>query len=73
MILVGEVGFEPTQPMAADLQSDATLQLRRSPKISCFLSAVVTIAHRKSRLHPLHDQRELSYCQRPFQPKGKVL
>ena len=29
--LVGEVGFEPTQPMAADLQSDATLQLRRSP------------------------------------------
>ena len=32
--MVGEVGYEPTQPMAADLQSDATLQLRRSPNMA---------------------------------------
>lgn len=31
-ILVCEVGFEPTQPWALDLQSGATLQLRRSHK-----------------------------------------
>jgi hypothetical protein len=30
--MVGEVGFEPTQPKATDLQSGATLQLRRSPE-----------------------------------------
>ena len=29
--MVGEVGFEPTQPEATDLQSAPTLQLRRSP------------------------------------------
>ena len=30
--MVGEVGFEPTQPEATDLQSAPTLQLRRSPR-----------------------------------------
>lgn len=30
--MVGAVGFEPTQPKATDLQSAATLQLRRTPK-----------------------------------------
>ena len=29
--MVREVGFEPTQPEATDLQSAPTLQLRRSP------------------------------------------
>ena len=29
---MGEEGFEPTQPMASDLQSDVTLQLYRSPE-----------------------------------------
>lgn len=31
--VVGEVGFEPTQPAASDLQSDTSLQLCRSPKL----------------------------------------
>lgn len=30
--MVGEVGIEPTQRKAKDLQSSPTLQLRRSPK-----------------------------------------
>ena len=30
--MVGKVGFEPTQPMAPDLQSGVTLQLHRLPK-----------------------------------------
>ena len=34
--LVGEVGIEPTQPKATDLQSGATLQLCRSPKFFIF-------------------------------------
>ena len=29
--LVGKEGFEPTQPMAPDLQSGVTLQLHRLP------------------------------------------
>ena len=29
--MVGVDGFEPTQPMVTDLQSAATLQLRRTP------------------------------------------
>lgn len=29
--MVGQVGFEPTQPKATDLQSAATLPLRRYP------------------------------------------
>ena len=32
-IMVGEDGFEPTRPKITDLQSAATLQLRRSPKM----------------------------------------
>lgn len=31
--MVGEEGFEPTQPMATDLQSVVTLQLHRSPTL----------------------------------------
>lgn len=30
--MVGGVGFEPTHPKGTDLQSAATLQLRRPPK-----------------------------------------
>ncbi len=31
--MVGVDGFEPTQPKVTDLQSAATLQLRRTPEL----------------------------------------
>ena len=35
--MVGVDGFEPTQPMVTDLQSAATLQLRRTPILNLVL------------------------------------
>ena len=37
--MVGEEGFEPTQPLATDLQSVVTLQLHRSPTLFKIYSA----------------------------------
>ena len=34
---IGRVGFEPTQHVATDLQSAATLQLRRRPLIKAYV------------------------------------
>jgi hypothetical protein len=48
--LVGKVGFEPTQPLAADLQSAVTLQLHRSPVLVFSIFKDQICCNKKARI-----------------------